>query len=211
MTKQPHGVSWAPSLTYPSSAPRLSEVVHPLRDLTQINQEFLWADQHIEALRQAEELVSQAPCLRYFDVRAPVVLQVDASEYGLGAALLQPATYPSNSADISSSSISPTEQQYAQIVKETLQFPQHHRMTPVYLLYLQLPLVRLQWFHLSQVLKFLHHLVPSLRCLHLSRQSSAIQSTNSSSTSNSQCSGRVIGRPAHYSDLTLTPRIHFPI
>ena len=76
--------------------PRLSEVVCPLRDLTHINQEFLWANQHTEALRKAKELVSQAPCLCYFNVRAPVVLQVDASEYGLGAALLQPATYPSN-------------------------------------------------------------------------------------------------------------------
>ena len=56
-----------------------------------------------------------------------MVLQVDASEYGLGATLLQPATYPSNSTDISwqpvaysSSSLSPTEQRYAQIEKETL-------------------------------------------------------------------------------------------
>ena len=81
------------TITYLSKfCPRLSEVVRPLRDLTHIDQKFLWADQHTEALRQAKELVSQAPCLRYFDVKAPVVLQVDASEYGLGAALLQPAT-----------------------------------------------------------------------------------------------------------------------
>ena len=84
---------------------------------THIDQKFLWADQHTEALRQAKELVSQAPCLRYFDVKAPVVLQVDASEYGLGTALLQPATYSLNSSDTlwqpvaySSSSLSPTEQ-----------------------------------------------------------------------------------------------------
>ena len=59
-------------------------------------------------------------------MNAPVILQVDASEYGLGAALLQPAT-DSNSGSIqwlpvaySSSSLSPTEQRYAQIEKETL-------------------------------------------------------------------------------------------
>lgn len=39
---------------------------------------------------RVKELVSQAPCVRYFDVRAPVVLQVDASDYGSDAALLQP-------------------------------------------------------------------------------------------------------------------------
>ena len=88
------------TITYLSKfCPRLSEVVRPLRDLTHIDQKFLWADQHTKVLRQAKELVSQAPCLRYFDVKAPVVLQVDASEYGLGAALLLPATYPSNSSD----------------------------------------------------------------------------------------------------------------
>ena len=113
------------TITYLSKfCPRLSEVVRPLRDLTHIDQKFLWADQHTEALRQAKELVSQAPCLRYFDVKAPVVLQVDASEYGLGAALLQPATCSLNSSDTlwqpvaySSSSLSQTEQRYAQIEK----------------------------------------------------------------------------------------------
>ncbi len=81
------------TITYLSKfCPRLSEVVCPLCDLTHIDQKFLWADQHT-ALRQAKELVSQALCLCYFDVKAPVVLQVDTSEYGLGTALLQPATY----------------------------------------------------------------------------------------------------------------------
>ena len=87
----------------------------------------MWAEQHTEAFAKAKELVSKAPCLRYFDVHAPVVLQVDASEYGLGAALLQPAMSTTSSADTlwqpvaySSSSLSPTEQRYAQIEKETL-------------------------------------------------------------------------------------------
>ena len=55
-----------------------------------------------------------------------MVLQVDASEHGLGAALLQPTTNLTDSADIqwqpvtySSSSLTPIEQRYAQIEKET--------------------------------------------------------------------------------------------
>ena len=113
-------------ITYLSKfCPHLSEVVRPFRDLTRVNQEFLWAVQHTEALTQAKELVSKAPCLHYSDVHAPVVLQVDASEYGLGAALLQPATAPSDSASIQwqpivYSLLTPTEQRYAQIEKETL-------------------------------------------------------------------------------------------
>ena len=102
--------------------PRLSEVVCPLQDLTHLNQEFLWADQHTKAFRQAKELLSRAPYLLYFDVTAPVVLQV-ASEYGLGAALLQPATHSAvlwQPVAYRSSSLSPKEQRYTQIEKETL-------------------------------------------------------------------------------------------
>ena len=58
-------------------------------------------------------------------MNAPVILQVDASEYDLCAALLQPAT-GTNSGSIqwqpvaySSSSLSPSEQYNAQIEKET--------------------------------------------------------------------------------------------
>ena len=113
-------------ITYLSKFCRnLSEVVRPLRDLTHIKQDFLWSDQHSKAFMQAKELVSKAPCLRYFDVKAPVILQVDASEYGHGAALLQPATNTTNSSIIQwqpvaycSSSLSPTEQRYAQIEKD---------------------------------------------------------------------------------------------
>ena len=113
-------------ITYLSKfCPNLSEVVRPLRDLTHIKQEFLWSEQHSRAFSQAKELVSKAPCLRYYNVNAPVILQVDASEYGLGAALFQPAT-DTNSGGVqwqpvaySSSSLSPTEQRYAQIEKET--------------------------------------------------------------------------------------------
>ena len=81
-------------------------------------------NQRTEAFRQTKELVSKAPCLRYFIVNAPVVLQVDASEYRFGAALLQPATHSANSTAIlwqpvaySSGSLSPTEQRYTQIEK----------------------------------------------------------------------------------------------
>lgn len=69
-------------------SPNLSEVVRPLRDLTHINQEFFWSEQHSKAFTQANEIVSKAPCLRYVDINAALLLQVDASEYGLSAALL---------------------------------------------------------------------------------------------------------------------------
>lgn len=56
-----------------------------------------------------------------------MILQVDASEYGLGAVLLQPMNHPNKATDVhwqpvafSSSSLSATEQRYALIETETL-------------------------------------------------------------------------------------------
>jgi len=65
----------------------------------------------------------------YYDVNAPVVLQVDSSDYGLGAALLQPSKQHGDSTldesslqpvAYSSKSLTPTKQRYAQIEKECL-------------------------------------------------------------------------------------------
>ena len=62
-------------------------------------------------------------------MNAPVILEVDASDYGLGAALLQPSKHHSSSTleesylqpvAYSSKSLTPTEQRYAQIEKECL-------------------------------------------------------------------------------------------
>ena len=106
--------------------PYLSRVVDPLRDLTHLNQQFIWADQHTKAFQEAKHLVSTAPCL-YFGMNSPDVLQVGASDYGLGAVLLQPSLSSTESSEIewqpvahSSSSLTPTEKGYAQIEKETL-------------------------------------------------------------------------------------------
>ena len=74
--------------------PSLREAVRPLGDLTHIKQEFLWSEQHSNVFANTKELVSNTPFLCYFDINSPVVLQVDALEYGLGVALLQPVTDP---------------------------------------------------------------------------------------------------------------------
>ena len=52
-------------------------------------------------------LATSAACLAYFDVTAPLILLVDASDYDLGAALLQPIILHNNSA-LDKSSLRPT-------------------------------------------------------------------------------------------------------
>ena len=107
--------------------PQLSSVTQPLRNLTREDTPFLWSTKHQQAFDEAKALATSAPCLVYYDVNAPVVLQVDASDYGLGAALPQPnkqhdgSTLDKSSLQpiaYSSKSLVPTEQRYAQIEKE---------------------------------------------------------------------------------------------
>ena len=76
----------------------------------------IWSQQHETAFKEVRELVVKHPVLKYYDVHEPVVVQCDASEHGLGAALLQngqPVAFASRS-------LSQTERQYAQIEKECL-------------------------------------------------------------------------------------------
>ena len=109
--------------------PQLSSVTQPLRALTKDDMPFVWSNQHSKVFDEATSPATSAPCLKYYDVNAPVVLQVDASDYDLGAALLQPSRQESDGTfdekslqpvTYSSTSLTATEQRYAQIEKECL-------------------------------------------------------------------------------------------
>ena len=68
---------------------KMSEVVQPLREMTAKEAKFIWSQQHKTAFKEVRELVVKHPVLKYYDVLEPVVVQCDASEQGLEAALLQ--------------------------------------------------------------------------------------------------------------------------
>ena len=61
-------------------------------------------------------MLTEAPLLRYYDVRLPVTFSVDASKSGLGAVLLQ----ENNPVAYASRALTEMEQRYAQIEKEML-------------------------------------------------------------------------------------------
>ena len=99
-------------------APHLSGLSAPLRDLIKKDVNFRWdEDVHGAALEKIKQTLSEPPVLRFFDSREEnVVLQCDASNFGLGACLMQnnqPVQYASRS-------LTQTEQNYAQIEKEML-------------------------------------------------------------------------------------------
>lgn len=93
--------------------PRLSEVSQPLRQLTKKGTEFLWDEIHDRAFSRIKEMVTAPPLLKYYEREKDLVIQCDASEGGLGAALLQdgrPLAYPSRT-------LAAAERNYAQMEK----------------------------------------------------------------------------------------------
>ena len=101
--------------------PSLPDVVCPLHNLTKPDVQFVWASTHEEAWQTAKSLIADAPCLAYFDPKKPIILQVDASESGLGEAILQPTDHGRlQPVAYTSSTMRPNEVLWAQIEKETL-------------------------------------------------------------------------------------------
>ena len=69
--------------------PNLSDLNAPLREISHPQAEFEWSHRQNEAFNKIKNLMSNAPVVRYYDPKLPVTLQVDSSDYGMGAALLQ--------------------------------------------------------------------------------------------------------------------------
>ena len=94
----------------------LSETVLPLRNLLKQNVEFNWRMAQEGAFVSAKRLIASSASLRYYNVKLPVTLQVDASDEAIGGVLMQegrPVCFTSHT-------LNKTEKQYAQIEKECL-------------------------------------------------------------------------------------------
>ena len=96
--------------------PDMATIVSPLRDLIKMDAHFQWNSAAEDALTCIKNILSAQPVLQFFDPAVPSVIQADASQYGLGACLLQkgqPVAYASRT-------LSSCEVNYAQIEKELL-------------------------------------------------------------------------------------------
>ena len=69
--------------------PHISDVMAPIRNLVKANVPWTWSQIHEEAFGKIKKLVSEAPVLKFYDPNKSLVIQCDASEKGMGAALLQ--------------------------------------------------------------------------------------------------------------------------
>ena len=69
--------------------PGLSTLTAPLWEVLKKDTEFIWNCTYDTTFEQIKEAIINDTTLRYFDPSLPVTIQVDASQVGLGAALLQ--------------------------------------------------------------------------------------------------------------------------
>ena len=97
--------------------PKVSQVMEPLRRLTQKGIEWYWGKAEENAFTEVKQLVTQAlAVLAYYSPKKELVIQCDASSLGLGAALLQegqPLAFASRA-------LTDPETHYAIIEKEML-------------------------------------------------------------------------------------------
>jgi len=80
----------------------------------------MWAQAQDDAFNKAKHLIFTASVLQHYDLCKPVTLQVDASEEGMGGALLQPNSEGRLPVAYTSNSLDATEKRYSQIEKECL-------------------------------------------------------------------------------------------
>ena len=94
----------------------LSTLTAPRQELLKKDANFTWNASYESAFERIKEAVVSDTTLRYFDPSLPVTIQVDASQVGLGAALLQngkPIAFASKA-------LTETKRRYANIEREML-------------------------------------------------------------------------------------------
>ena len=98
--------------------PQFSDISEPLRNLTQETVKFIWSQVHEDAFNMFKKMILEPPVLQYCDLEEDVTLKTDASDYGLGALLLQKG----RPVAFASPTLSQSKRRYSQIEKECLSF-----------------------------------------------------------------------------------------
>ena len=96
--------------------PNLTTMAHPLFNLLKHDVSWQWSSSQEDAFTNVQHAITSTPTLHFFDPSKELTLENDASDYGIGSALLQegkPVAFASRS-------LTPSERNYAQLEKEML-------------------------------------------------------------------------------------------
>ncbi|CAI2737870.1 unnamed protein product, partial [Dicrocoelium dendriticum] len=101
--------------------PDASTILAPLNELLHKNIPWMWKSEHQSAFTCAKKCLASAPVLVHYDSEKPLILQCDASPYGVGAVLchkmsngiIHPIAFASRT-------LQPAEKNYSQLDKEAL-------------------------------------------------------------------------------------------
>ncbi|XP_011859821.1 PREDICTED: uncharacterized protein K02A2.6-like [Vollenhovia emeryi] len=100
--------------------PNRSKLLEPLTTLLRDNSLFVWGDAQKKAFKEIKTLLSRAPTLAHFDHTKNIIVQADASSYGIGGVLIQEQNGQREIVAYSSRTLSDPEKRYSQIEKEAL-------------------------------------------------------------------------------------------
>ncbi|XP_018403211.1 PREDICTED: uncharacterized protein LOC108780116 [Cyphomyrmex costatus] len=110
------------SLNYVSKyLPDKSHILAPLNSLLQKNTPFEWKAPQQEAFIRIKELLTKAPTLAHYDYHKNIIIQADASSFGIGSALIQEDEHKERKVvAYASRMLTNSEKKYSQIEKEAL-------------------------------------------------------------------------------------------
>ena len=96
--------------------PKFSQKAHDLRALLKQDAYWVWEPSHQKCFDNLKAEIKHSACLKYYDTKKPLFLDVDASLKGLGAALVQdgcPVAFASKT-------LTDTQSRYTNIEREML-------------------------------------------------------------------------------------------
>jgi transposase InsO family protein len=105
---------------YGKFLPNLSSVLAPLHGLLNQAAKWHWTPAHEDAFVKCKTLLSSSPVLAHFDEKKQLVLECDASQYGIGAVICHRIDGVDMPIAFASRSLHDAESRYSQLEKEAL-------------------------------------------------------------------------------------------
>ena len=105
---------------YSKCLPRLSDELAPLHRLLVRDARWHWGKEQDAAFCRCKTLLSRSPVLAHYDKDKPLLLECDASPYGVGAVICHSENGVNRPIAFASRSLHPAEAKYSQLEKEAL-------------------------------------------------------------------------------------------